>query len=549
MNFIQTFRLHKQADPFQSSFGWLSPEYHLMGWALSCLQVKKFYNNITLYASTNTAKLLIDTLELPYTNVRITHDNIYMPDERLWALSKIHTYALQTQPFIHLDGDVFLFDKLPSHLLSAELVVQNIEMATGYYTSTQNELIRHFTFFPDCVYKDFCSGIPISAVNAGLLGGQHCTFINAYAETAVKYVSENVDHFSKLNLDRFNVFFEQHLFYSMAMEQEIPISMLLTERVKDNQYKDLSHFHTVQYRKNYLHLLGHYKRDKFTCLQMAATLRELYPEYYYRIISLCKKRDLKLFLSLYNGWPDMENDNYIFFHENSKMKYNEGLVGEATEPTTALPSVNINEIPELVYLQQVVHEFCESGSHTFSKDYLQKDLEVFFENLKQIINNTAIPVSYLYGRDLACIHWYPNLFKDESAIFEQVIEKCEDISLFNSAFDWAGLAKGYVSEGRVYYEQMEIAEGEFCNLVVPELTYNGFELFDIDETEKMVLDNLSEPKSIGELLSVLEQYVDDDVLQNNPESFEQLFIVQIQQLVLKKAVRPFLTNEQITSPY
>jgi hypothetical protein len=31
----------------EDSFGWLSPEHHLMGWALSALKLKKFYPTVT----------------------------------------------------------------------------------------------------------------------------------------------------------------------------------------------------------------------------------------------------------------------------------------------------------------------------------------------------------------------------------------------------------------------------------------------------------------------------------------------------------------------
>ena len=109
MNFIQTLYLDKLKDPFKECFGWAAPEYHLMSWALSCLQLNKIYGNAALYASSSGAKLLVDILGLPYNDVHITHDEFYLPDKKLWALSKIHTYSLQNAPFVHLDGDVFIF--------------------------------------------------------------------------------------------------------------------------------------------------------------------------------------------------------------------------------------------------------------------------------------------------------------------------------------------------------------------------------------------------------------------------------------------------------
>jgi len=63
MNFIQTLYISQTKDPYQDTFGWASPEYHLMGWALSCLQLKQFYKEVYLYANTPAARLLIDDLQ------------------------------------------------------------------------------------------------------------------------------------------------------------------------------------------------------------------------------------------------------------------------------------------------------------------------------------------------------------------------------------------------------------------------------------------------------------------------------------------------------
>jgi hypothetical protein len=97
MKLIQTLYLQPSKNPFKDSFGWTSPMYHLMGWTLSCLQLKKIYPKVEIYTNSSAAKLLIDTLELPYDKVNVTHDNLYLANENLWALPKIFTYSLQDE--------------------------------------------------------------------------------------------------------------------------------------------------------------------------------------------------------------------------------------------------------------------------------------------------------------------------------------------------------------------------------------------------------------------------------------------------------------------
>ena len=56
-----------------------------MGWALSCLQLRKFYPRISLYTNTPAAQLLIETLSLPCTNVHLLYDLLTLAHPQLWA--------------------------------------------------------------------------------------------------------------------------------------------------------------------------------------------------------------------------------------------------------------------------------------------------------------------------------------------------------------------------------------------------------------------------------------------------------------------------------
>ena len=112
MKFIQTFHIDSEKNPFRYPFGWVAPEYHLMGWALSCLQLQKVYGKVSLFANSPAVYLLVDTLQLPYTDVQVTHDKLTLIHTDLWALPKIYTYSLQERPFLHVDGDVFIFTNM-----------------------------------------------------------------------------------------------------------------------------------------------------------------------------------------------------------------------------------------------------------------------------------------------------------------------------------------------------------------------------------------------------------------------------------------------------
>lgn len=531
MNFIQTFYIDPSKHPFTDGFGWIKPEYHLMSWALSCLQLKELHGNVELFANSAGAELLIDKLQLPYTIVHTNHDDLVLADARLWALPKIYTYSLQEKPFLHIDGDVFLFEKLPAQLLQSHLIAQNLEVATEYYISTQKQLIDNFSYFPPCVNTDFHSEMPINAVNAGILGGYNLSFIKLYTTEAFEYVNRNIRHFKNVNVDKFNVFFEQHLFHSLAKEQNISIKFLFNEIIEDRGYLYLGNFQEVPFVRNYLHLLGHYKRDETTCMQMSTKLRELYPEYYYRIISLCLKNHVRLFTGFYNDKAietkkDYQQLNLIatdcFKHpastNNSKRKVSE-------------PNISFLDFLLNYHLSEVIQDS--------EKQRYKDDCKIFSENLTAALKqNTTLSENYLYGRDLSFAKWYAQVFTTASNIQHISFVQTEGLHIIESSFNWAGLFNKHYRVGIQYYNKIKVSEGLFFNLVVTELINLKFLLHDIDVLGKTVLELLSEPRNINDLMAAMPQYFEENVILYNSDALREYLIKIISQLFLFKAIKP-----------
>ena len=502
MHFIQTLQISPGKDPYHDSFGWAAPEYHLMGWALSCLLLHKLYGNITLYANSPAARLLIDTLQLPYNKVCLTHDRLTLIHPDLWALPKIYTYSLQEQPFLHIDGDVFLFNPFDSELLRGELIAQNLETATDrYYIPVQKELMRYFTFFPPCVKKDFESGHPVQSVNAGILGGCNVSFFHDYADSAFEYIHKNADKLKYVNVGRINVFLEQHLFRASAREKDIPIQVLFNEIVDDNGYKHAGDFHDVPFNKSYLHLLGDFKRDEVTCIRMAAKLRELYPDYYDRITDLFRNKNLQL-----------------------------SPAGFITRPPSLISEENNSHLQLL--------KFIENGYFSeIEKESIHNDFETFYRKLLSFLRQDN-SIECLYKRDLSAQHWVRDLFADTSHILNQQMIRCSDTDIIESEFNWAGLFNKYYRVGTAYYSDLQISKDHFFNLVVREASDNGFSLYDADCLEYAILQFLSEPLSVNELLIKMQTYFEEDVLRNHYEAFTGLVFSSIKQLMVNKAIRP-----------
>jgi hypothetical protein len=501
VKFIHTLYIDTTKAPFRDTFGWAAPEYHLMGWVLSCLQVHKYYGIITLYANSPAAHLLVDTLQLPYTDVHLVLDQLSLIHPELWALPKIYTYSLQEQPFLHIDGDVFIFKQFDPGLLTGELIAQNVEVATEhFYMPPQRELMLNFTYFPPCVRKDFENIIPFQACNAGILGGNNISFFHEYTDWAFEYIYKNVDHLNHVNVNKFNIFFEQHLFYAMAKEKDIHVNVLLNEIIEDNGYRNMGNFHEIPFNRSYLHLLGHFKRDEYTCIQMAAKLRELYPEYYERIVALFHDKKIRLSPSGFKNGTNQINEQTNTHLQRLK-----------------LAAINCpSDIDETLF---------------------QSDFETFFRQLTSFLpisNN----IEYLFERDAAAQLWYRNLFADMSGILNKTIVCCPKTKIIKSAIDWAGLFNKYYRVGVGYYSDLKITKGSYNNLVVPEASDNGFSLYDINEIDNTLLLLLSEPLSVNEILVKMQIYFDNDVLQIHYEIYQNFIFNAIKELTLKKAIHP-----------
>jgi len=520
MNFIQTLYIDNTKDPFRDSFGWASPEYHLMSWTLSCLQLHKLYGSVELFANDKAIDLLINKLQLPYSKVHDALNRLALPHNALWALSKIYTYSLQSEPFLHVDGDVFLFNRFEGAFLNQPLIAQNIEVATDYYTSTQGDLMRYFTFFPPCVKRDFESGIPIHAINAGILGGNNITFLNEYANTAIEYINKNIQNLPYINADRFNVFYEQHLFYALAQEKGIPIKVFSEDIVDDSGYKYLG----MLFDRDYLHLLGPFKRDEYTCIKMAAKLRELYPEYYYRILGLFWKNKLTLSPCCFS------DTDFEFMHEDSIRAYHEQRMDIDAYKSVVDENTNshLRQLKGIAYIH----------SKEQNEEIFQQDFDSFYRQLTVLLNKKRSDL-YLYGRDLEADHWYYDVFADTTTLPEKKLVKCKEVSVIQSVYNWAGLFnKYYQKEAGYYYRQLQNVTGEFSNLIIPEVSKNGFSLYDIDYLDYAVMNQLTEPLSVKELLLKMQDYFEDEVIQDHYDSFYEVILSCLKHLIEKKAIKP-----------
>ena len=346
MKIVQSFWSGNQTD-FTNNFGWNSYKYNWLSWILSCHQLVKYHKKVELYTDRFGYEILIKKLQLPYTKVHVVLDDLNNYNKDLWAISKIKTFQMQDEPFLHVDGDVFVWESLTDKFKNSNLVTQNLEITTEYYGKMWNDIFPNLKFIPSEM-TNYINKTSNFACNMGIIGGNDLNFFKEYTKTSIDFVDKNIDSWSCINGFNFNIFFEQVLFYEFAKIKKKKVDFLFEEVSQDNAYKGFGDFQKVP-NKSYLHLLGIYKKNASVCKAMEVYVMKYYSDSYSKITKLIneaeKNHDEIEFLStdkiskLLDEF-DVELKMDKFISENYLLKrdlYNEGL-------TNSLEDLLINEL-------------------------------------------------------------------------------------------------------------------------------------------------------------------------------------------------------------
>lgn len=264
--------------------GWSDKKYYYMSWALSCLRACSLYERVELVTDTRGKALLIDCLQLPYTRVQVALDELDEYDPDLWALGKIYAYALQDEPFIHIDGDVFLWEPLPEELARAPLVAQHEERAYSFYRDNLRAAAEAGIDMPAVIAAEIAENRPVVASNAGILGGTNVRFFKDFKKAVILFLQANKHKLRPGLAGGLNNIFEQYLFWCLAQQQQIPIAYLL-ENISYH-YEGLCDFHNVPHKRGFIHVVGINKRKARFGEDVALRLRLEWPGVYDRIQEL-----------------------------------------------------------------------------------------------------------------------------------------------------------------------------------------------------------------------------------------------------------------------
>jgi hypothetical protein len=157
--------------------------------------------------------------------VNVVYDkNLCLPQH--WAYAKIKTYSMQTKPFIHVDGDVYLPQPIPEDIANAPLIAQNKEIGTDYYKQMMEKIIQPSSINMSDYLSDGIKEESVSSYNMGIFGGSNLAFIKKYCEEAQKLCDTNKNQCLNGN---FNLLFEQILFAYMVKKENLYVGTIFPQ--------------------------------------------------------------------------------------------------------------------------------------------------------------------------------------------------------------------------------------------------------------------------------------------------------------------------------
>lgn len=279
--------------------GWPHVKYHLLSLAYSCMQLSRFYKKLSLVTDEIGYNILIDTLQLPYTDVSVKLDTLNGYDPQLWSIGKVYTYSLQNEPFLHVDGDVYIWEPFGKEIESAELVAQSLEHNFDYYKSIKAELIEKNCYVPAVITKITEQENEANAYNAGVFGGGNIDFFKSFIAEIETFLKNNTPCFQYLEVGKLNAFFEQQLFYCMSKEWNLKVncvSNIIDKKKLDFMLTDPGRFAKTPGNVKYMHMYGNdAKNDPQICSRLETLVSDKYPDVYQRVLQACDSAIVNMF--------------------------------------------------------------------------------------------------------------------------------------------------------------------------------------------------------------------------------------------------------------
>lgn len=277
---------------------WPSQRHHLLAWVLSVEAARRHYPQTTLVTDDFGAVMLVDGIGLHFDQVSTELNTLEEAHPEWWGLGKLYAYRSQTEPFVHIDSDCFLWRRLPPRLEHAGVFGQSPETfaydePTFYQPGRIVATLDSTKGWVPPELRWFNARHGNWAVNCGILGGSRSEFIRHYADSAIALIEHPANqHAWDLlgNRMEHTVTIEQHLLAACIdyhrSQPRSPHHGITSEHLFTSPEHPYDPERAT--RAGFTHLIASSKSDPDIAGRLAARVASEYPKYARRCMSYAK---------------------------------------------------------------------------------------------------------------------------------------------------------------------------------------------------------------------------------------------------------------------
>ena len=208
-------------DPMTNPGNWSKPGIEFLIWAWSVLQTRQWAGQVELVTDGFGAQLF-EELGIEFDKVTTALDSVEPGGGKLWAIGKLEAYAMQDEPFIHLDGDAWFATPPSADILSKRIACQSKEEAgsgTCYYRSLREVLQATDDAYPYRLFHAIGPRAPVASClsvyvcNDLEFNREYCTTARAFYEA---WIASRPGDFRAFH--EWNIFVEQLIFGELCYQ-------------------------------------------------------------------------------------------------------------------------------------------------------------------------------------------------------------------------------------------------------------------------------------------------------------------------------------------
>jgi len=197
--------------------GFSNQETLLLSLSIAVKYAKKHFKEVFFYGDHEAISQVCDHIQFDKTFDTLERLNSQGTPTYLGSYSKILTYSMQNAPFLHLDNDIYLWDKPTDEFLTAPVAVECIEDTPEFYRGQLKKIFSNVMYgrtltgdIADFMYK--YRGFSGNTYNHGVFGGVDVEWIKRYSQDIIQLIKtpKNMSLLRYNFLDQeFNPVFEQ----------------------------------------------------------------------------------------------------------------------------------------------------------------------------------------------------------------------------------------------------------------------------------------------------------------------------------------------------